>query len=172
MDRWILNQTALVGKQILEHPIISSVGALGMMVFQLGFGAVQAVLMAYLLYLTLIGLDWLTGTTAAKKDGIDTSAYGIDGVKRTVFLLCLPVVARLLDLIMQTEVIVTGVVIAILARSIARSVIANTKRAGWDKHLPLWLVDWVSAELDHKDARAKQRLEEIMKGGQSNDKAN
>lgn len=166
MDNWVIAQSINVGKQVLEHPMISSIGAAGMMIFQLGFGAVQAILIAYLLYVFLIGLDWLTGTTAAKKDGIDTSAYGIDGVKRTIFLLCLPVAARLLDLIMHTEVIVTGVVIAILARSIARSVIANTKRAGWDKWLPLWAINWVSDELDHKDARAKQRLEEIMKGSE------
>lgn len=165
MNQWVINQTAMVGKQIIEHPFISSMGAAGMLFFQLGFGAVKAILIAYLLYLFLIALDWLTGTTAAKKDGIDTSAYGIDGVKRTVFLLCLPGIARLLDLLMNTEVIVTGIVIAILSRSIARSVIANTKRAGWDKWLPLWAINWVAAELDHKDARAKQRLEEITKDG-------
>ncbi|QPR69567.1 phage holin family protein [Lysinibacillus macroides] len=166
MENWIIAQSINVGKQIIEHPVISSAGAAGMMIFQLGFGAVQAILIAYLLYVFLIGLDWLTGTSAAKKDGIDTSSYGIDGVKRTVFLLCLPVIARLLDLIMHTEVIVTGIVIAVLARSIARSVIANTKRAGWDKWIPLWALEWVSAELDHKDIRAKQRLDEISNKGE------
>lgn len=165
MNHWVLIQTANVGKQIIEHPMLSSLGAAGMLIFQFGFGAVKAILIAYILYLTLIALDWLTGTSAAKKDGIDTSAYGIEGVKRTVFLMALPAIARLLDMLMQTEVIVTGIVIAILTRSIARSVIANTKRAGWDKWLPSWSLAWVSAELDHKDARAKQRLEEIMKKG-------
>ncbi|MFJ7662952.1 phage holin family protein [Lysinibacillus sp. NPDC097162] len=169
MDNWIMAQSINLGKQILEQPFVSSLGAICMMIFQLGFGAVPTILIAYLLYVTLIALDWLTGTSAAKKDGIDTSAYGIDGVKRTVFLLCLPVLARLIDLIMHSEVIVTGVVIAILARSIARSVIANTKRAGWNTWLPTWAIEWVSAELDHKDARAKQRLEEITKNNERGD---
>lgn len=161
MNNWVIAQTINVGKQSLEHPLISSIGAFGLLVFEYGFGAVKAVLVAYLLYVLLIALDWLTGTTAAKKYGIDTSAYGIDGVKRTVVLLALPVVARLIDIIMNTNVIITGIVIAVLSRSIARSVIANTKRAGWDRWLPLWAIDWVSDELEHKDARAKQRLEEI-----------
>ncbi|MDC6267707.1 phage holin family protein [Lysinibacillus fusiformis] len=170
MNNWILAQIINVGKQALEHPLISSVGAFGLMFFEYGFGAVKAVLVAFLLYLVLIALDWLTGTSAAKRDGIDTSAYGIEGIKRTVFLICLPVIARLLDVIMHTEVIVTGIVIAVLSRSIARSVIANTKRAGWDKWLPSWAIEWVSAELEHKDTRAKQRLEEItMKGSERND---
>lgn len=169
MNNWVLMQSANVAKQVIEHPFISSLGAFGMLFFQYGFGAVKAVLVAFILYVILIGLDWLTGTSAAKKDGIDTSSYGIEGVKRTIFLLMLPVIARLIDIIMNTEVIVTGIVIAILARSIARSVIANTKRAGWDDKLPAWMIDWVSAELDHKDARAKQRLEEITKGGNNNE---
>ena len=169
MDNWILMQSANVAKQVVEHPFISGLGAFGMMFFQYGFGAVKAVLVAFILYIVLIGLDWLTGTSAAKRDGIDTSSYGIEGVKRTVFLLTLPVIARLIDVIMNTEVIVTGIVIAILARSIARSVIANTKRAGWDDKLPTWMIDWVTAELDHKDARAKKRLEEITKGGSNHE---
>ena len=169
MNGWVLAQTATVGKQIVEHPFISSMGASGMLFFEYGFGAVKTILAAYLLYVILISLDWLTGTSAAKRDGIDTSAYGIDGIKRTIFLLTIPGIARILDIIMGTEVIITGVVIAILARSIARSVIANTKRAGWERWLPMWMIDWVSAELDHKDKRAQQRLQEISREGDRND---
>lgn len=162
-NNWVLATTVNTVKQIGEHPFLSTLGAAGLLIFEQGFGATQTVFVAYLLYVILIGFDWLTGTSAAKKDGIDTSAYGIDGVKRTIFLLMIPVIARLLDIIMTTNVILTGIVIAILARSIARSVIANTKRAGWDKWVPMWALDWVVAELEHKDARAKQRLDEITK---------
>lgn len=162
MNHWILTQTSTVGKQILDNPFISLIGAISLWIFQHGFGANKTVLVAFLLYLLLICLDWLTGTTAAKKDGIDTSEYGIEGGKRTVFLVLLIVIARLIDFIMHTKVIVTGVVIATLARSIARSVIANTKRCGWDKWMADWLVDWVQDEIDRKEARAKQRLEEVL----------
>lgn len=171
MKQWIIQETEFVGRQILENPLVSFMGAIGMLLFQYGLGANKTVLGVFIIYLLLICMDWLTGTSAAKKDNIDTSEYGIEGCKRTVFLILTIAIARIIDIIMSTKVVVTGIVIAALARSITRSVIANTKRAGWDKYLPEWLLhlifnwlfDWVADEIARKDARAKQRLEEIQR---------
>lgn len=159
-NNMILQTTATVGKELMQHPILATFTAAGMLIFQYGFGSSKVVLATFILFVALIALDWLSGTSAAKKDGIDTSRYGIDGVGRTVFLLTLPGVARIIDVIVGTEVVLMGFVVGVLARSIAKSIIANIKRAEWDVDIPDNLINWVSDELKQKDARALQRIQD------------
>lgn len=163
MQNHVLQTGATVGKELLQHPILATFSAVAMLVFQYVFDSNKVVLVTFIIFVLLIVMDWLSGTSAAKKDGIDTSRYGIEGVNRTVLLLLLPCVARLIDIVVGTEVVVMGLVIGILARSIARSVIANIKRAGWNIYIPDTLLDWVSDELEQKDARAMRRLQEKNK---------
>ena len=163
MKEWLVLQSANIVKQIAEHPFLSACGAIFMLIFNHGFGATQAVFITYVLFAVLIVLDWLSGTSAAKKDKIDTSQYSYDGWKKSMFLLAVPAVARLIDLIIGTNVVVMGIVTAAMARGVARSVLANIKRAGWISYFPDWLIKWIQSELDSKDARAEQRLNEIKK---------
>lgn len=168
----VLQTTAAAGKELLQHPILATFTAIGMLIFQYGFGSSKVVLITFVIFAVLIAMDWLSGTSAAKKDGIDTSRYGIDGVKRTVILLTLPGLARLIDLLAGTEVVLMGLVVAVLARSVAKSVIANIKRAGWNIYIPDTLLDWVSDELEQKDARAMRRLQEKNKTNNANNGGN
>lgn len=161
MQNTLLNTTMDVSKQIAAHPFLSFISALGLLVFEYAFDANSVIATTYAVFLILIVLDWLSGTSAAKKDGIDVSKYSIDGIKSTAVILSLPILARLLDVVMGTDVIIMGVVTAMLARGIARSVIANVKRAEWQIYIPQAWLDWVSDELAHKDARALERLKKI-----------
>lgn len=171
-NNMILQTTATVGKELLQHPILATLTAIGMLIFQYGFGSSEVVLITFILFVMLLVMDWLSGTSAAKKDGIDASRYGIEGAKSLVIVLTLPVVARLIDIMIGTEVILTGFVVGILARSVARSVIANVKRAGWNIHIPDTVLKWVEDELLQKDARAVERLKNIKTGATKNDEKN
>lgn len=167
-----IQASAAVGKELLQHPILATFTAVIMLIFEYGFNSNKVVFVTFIIFASLIALDWLSGTAAAKRDGIDTSKYGIDGVKRTVFLLALPCIARLIDITAGTEVVIMGLVIGVLARSVARSVIANIKRAKWNVYIPDALLEWVADELEQKDARALRRLAEKTKtttGGKNNE---
>lgn len=171
-NNMLLQSTAAVGKELLQHPILATLTAIGMLIFQYGFGSSKVVLITFILFVILLVMDWLSGTSAAKKDGIDASRYGIDGAKNLAIVVTLPVIGRLIDIMMGTEVIVMGVIVGVLARSVARSVIANVKRAGWNIHIPDTILKWVEDELLQKDARAVERLKNIKTGATKNDEKN
>lgn len=163
MKHWTIQQAADVSKLMVENPYVASIGAVLMYMFGFLYGDSKMIMTAMALYTLMIALDWLTGTSAAKKYAIDTSEYGKEGFKRTIFMLAIPVVARILDEIMGTGVIISGFAIAGLSRGVAKSVLANTKRAGWDKWMPEGLIDWISDELANKEKRAQERWNEIYK---------
>lgn len=165
MKHWTIQQATDVSKLMVENPYVASIGAAAMYTFGFLYGDSKMIMAGMSLYTILIGLDWLTGTTAAKKYKIDTSEYGAEGFKRTIFMLALPVVARILDVIMGTGVLIAGFALAGLSRGVAKSVLANTKRAGWDKWMSDGLIDWISDELANKEKRSQERWNEIYKNG-------
>lgn len=161
MYNWLTMQAADVSRQILENPYVTLLCSIMMWLFGVLFGDEKIFVAGYTLYIIMIGLDWLSGTEAAKKDGIDTSSYSLEGWKRTAFLIVLPLVARLVDIVIGTGLLVMGVVLGGMLRGVTRSVLANIKRAGWGKWMPDGWIEWIQSELNHKDARAMKRMEEI-----------
>lgn len=157
-----------VFKILTDNPAINSAVALLLTLFGLLYGPNDITRAGMTLVVLLIILDWITGLSAAKKDCIDTSSYGIDGLLRTIVLLLLPAIAHFMDLFFYTQGLVSYFMIAALARHLLKSVIANTYRAGWTQWVPTSalnkLLIWVSDEIAHKEARAKQRYDEIYGG--------
>ncbi|PGM02374.1 phage holin family protein, partial [Bacillus thuringiensis] len=46
----------------------------------------------------VVTLDWITGSKASKLDGSYSSAYGVEGIARTVVLFLLPCLAHMFDI--------------------------------------------------------------------------
>ncbi|WP_134682580.1 phage holin family protein [Brevibacillus migulae] len=110
-----------------------------------------------LAFLIIIALDWLTGIAASFKDGTLSSEYGINGILRTIFVICFPALARFLDNALgTTEVLFYGVTGGLMFHY-WQSVTANAYRAGWDKWIPKWLMNLVASEIESKIARATKR---------------
>ncbi|EJW20011.1 hypothetical protein PAV_1c10060 [Paenibacillus alvei DSM 29] len=65
----------------------SGVGAIVVPSLQFLYGSGQIVTGAMFALLFFIALDWLTGISAARKDGSYASNYGLAGIPRT-FLSC------------------------------------------------------------------------------------
>lgn len=139
----------------------SGVGAIALPVFEFLYGAGESVIAAIIALAFFILLDWMSGTSAARKDNSYGSKYGIDGVKRTFFVLLLPAGGHFLDQLFGLPGILFGLLTAGLLYHIIRSMTANAVRAGWGDWLPLNVLDgiikWVGSEMDKKVQRAFDR---------------
>jgi phage-related holin len=107
--------------------------------------------------------DWAGGIVAAKKDGSYASAYGIQGVIRTAVMLALPAWGSIIDKIIGAPFSVFFFVFwgGILFHTLM-SMTANFKRAGWDRWIPNWAIEWVASEINAKTQRAFERQQQIQ----------
>ncbi|HHY72710.1 MAG TPA: phage holin family protein [Bacillus bacterium] len=130
-----------------------------------GEGEVIKYTMTTLLF--FIGMDWLSGIRASKKDDSYGSKYGIDGVFRSFFIILLPAGGHLLDMILGAPSVVFGLLSFGVLYHVIQSMTANAIRAGWGEWVPDWilvkLTNWVKAEIESKFARAEKRKEESGK---------
>jgi len=109
------------------------------------------------IYVSMIVMDWISGTVAAKKDKSYGSQYGIEGIFRTVFLLLFPAVANQLDKALGTQSFLFFTVIGGLIYHTWQSIMANTARAGWEKWIPQRLLESVASEIELKNQRSRER---------------
>jgi phage-related holin len=141
--------------------IWGGVGAVALPVFEFLYGAGESVVAAMIALTAFIVLDWLSGTSAARKDKSYSSKYGIDGVIRTLFMLMLPAGGHFLDDYLSLPGIIFGMLIAGLLFHVIQSMTANAIRAGWADWLPVSalnaLTKWVGSELEKKVQRATER---------------
>ncbi|ALC92052.1 hypothetical protein AM500_21330 [Bacillus sp. FJAT-18017] len=102
--------------------------------------------------------DWAGGITASKKDGSYASAYGLQGVLRTAVMLVLPAWGSMLDIIFHTPAPAFFYAFwgGILFHTLT-SMTANFTRAGWDKWIPNWAIQWVASEIEAKIRRSEER---------------
>lgn len=111
-----------------------------------------------------IGLDWISGVSAAHKDKTYASHYGLlRGVPRTLFLLSFPILANLFDTVMGTPGLLFYAITFGLLYHTWQSLTANAFRAGWSKWIPEYVVKMVDSELKAKADRAAKRI--IEQGG-------
>lgn len=147
----------------LEHPLSGTIGSLFLTVFTFLYGHGKVAAIGMFLYVLVIGADWISGYTASKKDGSYASEYGVQGAYRTTLLLLFPAMANGADQLLGTPNILFGFVVFAFTTHIWKSMTANVYRAGYDKWIPLWVLEWVSDEIEHKTARARKRIEEREK---------
>lgn len=149
------------------HTGIGSVGAFLMPIFTFMYGTGPSALLWMLVYTLLIVIDWISGYRASRVDGSYASEYGIEGAYRTAYLLIVPTLAHKADLIIGTPNIIFGFTLLAFGAHIWRSMTANVYRAGWDKWIPIPVLNWVADEIEHKAARAQKRIKErhdLLKG--------
>lgn len=141
--------------------IWGGIGAVMLPVIEFLYGAGDAVVTAMIALLFFVGMDWISGSRASKKDNSYASKYGIDGIFRTFFMLLLPAGGHFLDLVFNLPGIIFGALVAGLLYHVINSMTANAIRAGWGEWLPLTVMEallkWVGSELDKKIKRAADR---------------
>ena len=161
-------------KTFIEKGFAAAVGGFLLPVFEFLYGPGPAVLATVTALAFFIGLDWLSGSRAARKDGTYASHYGIDGVFRTFFMLLLPAGGHLLDVVLGSPGIIFGIFSAGLLYHTIKSMTANAIRAGWGDWIPAWLLEklseWVRSEIEAKLNRAMKRKEE--RSGESDGQGN
>ena len=137
--------------------------------FLYGIGPAVTSIMSALIF--FIVMDWISGSSAARKDNTYASKYGIDGIFRTFFMILLPAGGHLLDSAIGLPGILFGVFAIGLIYHTLKSMVANALRAGWAEWLPIWLLekvtDWVQSEIESKVDRAlKRKAERVMNGNE------
>lgn len=146
----------------IENLIPALVGGVLLPVFEFLYGEGMQVLYTVLALVFFIMLDWVAGIRAAKKDATYSSKYGIDGVFRTFFMICLPAGGHFLDMIFGLPSVFFGVLAAGLLYHTIKSATANAIRAGWGQWIPEnvlnLLTDWVRSEIESKSSWARRRL--------------
>lgn len=165
MGTWLLANAVDIGKKMVENPIVSTLYTIGLAILGILYGEGEIVKAGITVILLQIVIDWIVGTSAAKKDNIDTSQYGIEGIKRSIVILMIPAIAHFLDTFLYTHGLAVYFAMAALMRSITKSIIANLYRTGWTAWIPISLLDalvnWVQDEIVQKETRANNRREEI-----------
>ncbi|WP_245917348.1 phage holin family protein [Bacillus canaveralius] len=106
-----------------------------------------------------ICFDWTGAVAASKKDGTYASAYGIQGVMRTAVMLALPAWGSMVDILLKVPVPAFFFVLwgGIFFHTCV-SMTANFKRAGWDRWIPNWAIEWVASEIEAKIRRSEARM--------------
>ncbi|MMZ56048.1 Holin family protein [compost metagenome] len=142
----------------IAFPLFGTAGGTFIPLFHFLYGDGPTRFMIMTLYFSLIVLDWIAGYRASKIDGSYASEYGINGAFRAAFLLFMPAVGHLIDGILGMPSIAFGFLTAAFALHIWKSMTANAIRAGWEKWVPEWAMSTVSDEVEHKLARARERI--------------
>jgi toxin secretion/phage lysis holin len=107
--------------------------------------------------LLAIGMDWISGIRAAKKDDTYSSEYGLDGVYRTLFIFAFPALANQLDQIMHVSgAVFYSITLGILYHTM-NSLTANAVRAGWERWIPKKVIYHVASEIQAKSERAVRK---------------
>ncbi|QHW35861.1 phage holin family protein (plasmid) [Paenibacillus rhizovicinus] len=107
------------------------------------------------IYAFFIFMDWISGIAASRKDGTYASEYGINGILRTIFILCFPAAANMLDFVFHTPgVFFYGVTSGLIFHT-WNSLTANSVRAGWEKWIPKAIINSVQSEIKAKQTRSK-----------------
>lgn len=149
-------------KDVFKKPAVLLSGGIS-----IPFGEITDILLKttiskwYLVLLIVNMLDWITGTKAARKDGIHTSDYGRTGLSRTVVVLSLPVLAIVLDRIVGENHLIFYYITGGLIVNTWLSFTANVARAGWDKIIPIQVLNFVADEIKAKTLRAQQRKDSL-----------
>lgn len=136
-------------------------------VLNLFYGVGNLIWIAILLIVT--SLDWISGIAASKKDGTYTSEYGKAGVLRTLVMFLLPVLGNIIDIALGTTMNIQGFEFGIfffmltggLIYHTLMSAAANFKRAGWERWVPINVLESVASEIQAKAQRAETRKTEL-----------
>lgn len=120
------------------------------------YGGVMNVL-AMTALIMAIAYDWISGYYAAKRDNTYASAYGLQGIMRTLVVVTLPAFARVLDQVFMLPNILFFTVWGGIMLHTLNSFTANSYRAGWDRWIPNWAIDAVKSEIQAKIERSNQR---------------
>lgn len=148
----------------VDRTIAAVTGGFLVPTFEFLYGGGPAVISAMTALVFFIAMDWLSGWSAAKKDGSYASHYGIDGISRTFFMLLLPAGGHLLDVALGLPGVLFGVFAGGLIYHTIKSMTANSVRAGWADWLPIAILEkvteWVQSEIESKLDRALKRKSE------------
>lgn len=117
----------------------------------------QGRLIPIALLIFVIALDWITGIAASHKDKTCSSEYGMIGVLRTLFLLALPVLSKLLDSMLSMPGLFFYTITLGIIYHTWLSLTANAYRAGWEKWIPKSVIEHIDSELKAKVERATRR---------------
>lgn len=147
-----------------EKAIAGVAGGFLLPVFEFLYGTGSSVIPTMVALCVLIVLDWLSGSSAARKDKTYASKYGIDGVFRTFFMILLPAGGHLIDNAYGLPGVLFGIFAFGLIYHTLKSMTANAVRTGWADWLPIGalekVTDWVQSEIESKISRALKRQEE------------
>lgn len=150
-------------QELFDNRFLGVVGSFFTGVFSFLYGAEQVAVYMMSLFLMLLVMDWISGSSAAKKDGIQASSYGINGLIRTTVILFIPAIGHLVDMIFNLPNLAFSFLLLATSKNILKSLTANVVRAGWDVWIPVKALDWVADEIEHKSARAQKRAKERMR---------
>lgn len=143
-----------------------SLGPVGVL-FNFLFGVGNLIWIGILALVTL--MDWISGVKASKKDGTYTSEYGKEGIYRTLIMFILPVFGNFIDIALASTLSINGMEFGIFFYLITGGLIyhtlmsaaANFKRAGWERWVPVKVIESVASEIQAKTQRSNSRKDSI-----------
>lgn len=116
----------------------------------------------------LMILDLVVGTLAAKKEKIETSEYGLKGLIRIAVICALPIFGHQADKFIGAGSVMFYALSAGIFYHTLKSFGANIVRVGWDRFLPMWMLDMVlsflETEIQSKRVRSMEQFQRLNQG--------
>ena len=100
----------------------------------------------------VIGFEWIVGGRLATKSTSrnKTSEVAIDSLIRDIIIMGICAMGLGLDQLFATGSVIYTVITAAFIYHNFYSLMANIAVLGWDKHFPMWLLNWLDNEIAAK----------------------
>ena len=100
----------------------------------------------------VIGFEWLVGGRLAtlSTDKYKSSRVAIDSLIRDVLIIGICAMGLGLDQLFSTGSVIYTIITSAFIYHNFYSLMANIAVLGWDKHFPMWLLNWLDNEIAAK----------------------
>ena len=100
----------------------------------------------------VIGFEWIVGGRLATKstNRNKTSEVAIDSLIRDIIIIGICAMGLGLDQLFATGSVIYTIITAAFIYHNFYSLMANIAVLGWDKHFPMWLLNWLDNEIAAK----------------------
>jgi len=100
----------------------------------------------------VIGMEWIVGSRLATKSPVqkNSSSVAIDSAIRDVIIIGMCAAGYGFDFLFNTGSVIFVIITAAFIYHNFYSLVANFAVLGWEKHFPMWLLNWLDNEIAAK----------------------
>ncbi|WP_246055174.1 phage holin family protein [Pseudalkalibacillus caeni] len=146
----------------VDFGVAASLSGVAGVLFSKLYGGAPLNFALFIILVWVTIMDWIGGTSAAKKDESYGSEYGKEGIARTTVVFMLPALGNMIDIALNSPGVTYFAITGALIYHTVMSMTANFARAGWEKWIPNRMLESVASEIQAKSQRSADRKAKIQ----------